>query len=150
VADALELAIRDLARRYPHVFVAEWWRAHRPLALGTHQALCEACPDLRGTVWLALHRYTKRLQYQRALVEGAARVDLAGKPAGTVSAQHAAVAAAKVARILAAREARAVQERETRNGKRAATRVNQKPASRPLGLFDLKAAAVARRAREVA
>ena len=95
MADALELAIRDLARRYPHVFVAEWWRAHRPLALGTHQALCEACPDLRGTVWLALHRYTKRLQYQRALVEGAARVDLAGKPAGTVSAQHAAVAAAR-------------------------------------------------------
>jgi sRNA-binding protein len=101
----VENVIRELARRYPAVFVADQWRPHRPLMLGTHQALLEACPDLAGAIWLALNRYTSRLLYQQALVESAWRVDLAGKPVGTVSAAHAAKAAAKVARVLAAREA---------------------------------------------
>jgi sRNA-binding protein len=90
-----ETTIAELARRFPEAFTAERWRAHRLLAIGAHQALLEACPDLAGAIWLALNRYTGRLLYQRALVEGAARVDLAGKPVGTVSAAHAAKAAAK-------------------------------------------------------
>jgi sRNA-binding protein len=142
----IDTAIAELARRFPEAFTAERWRPHRPLMLGTHQALCEACPDLRGTIWLALHRYTRRLMYQRALVKGASRVDLAGKPVGTVSAQHAAVAAAKAACVLARREAQAVLERERRKAKRATNGEGfLKSPTKPLGLADLKAAA--RRAR---
>jgi hypothetical protein len=67
---------------------------------------------------------------------------------GAVSAKHAAIAAAKVARIMARREAQAVRERERRKAKQAPNvRVNEKPTRKPLGLTDLKAAAVARRAR---
>jgi ProP effector len=139
--------IAELARRFPETFTAERWRAHRPLAIGAHVALLEAAPDLAGAIWLALRRYTGRLLYQQALVEGATRVDLAGKPVGTVSAAHARLAARKVRRIVAAREAQAVLERETR---KPANRRNYEKPTRKLGLADLKAAAVARRARELA
>ena len=52
--------------------------------------------------------------YLRALVEGAARVDLGGNPAGEVSAADAEHAAAKLAEILAARQARRIAAREAR------------------------------------
>jgi ProP effector len=52
--------------------------------------------------------YTGRVMYLRGLVEGAARLDLDGDPAGEVTARDADYAATKLARILASREAAAV------------------------------------------
>jgi ProP effector len=57
---------------------------------------------------MALTAYTGRVMYLRGLVEGAARLDLDGDPAGEVTARDAEYAAAKLARILASREAAAV------------------------------------------
>jgi ProP effector len=58
---------------------------------------------------MALTAYTGRVMYLRGLVEGAARLDLDGNPAGEVTARDAEYAAAKLARILASREAAAVE-----------------------------------------
>jgi len=55
---------------------------------------------------VALGAYARRVMYLQSLVEGAARVDLDGNPAGEVTAKDAEYAAAKLAGILASREAR--------------------------------------------
>ncbi len=57
---------------------------------------------------MALTAYTGRVMYLRGLVEGAARLDLDGNPAGEVTVRDAEYAAAKLAKILASREAAAV------------------------------------------
>jgi ProP effector len=53
---------------------------------------------------MALTAYTGRVLYLRGLVEGAARLDLDGNPAGEVTARDAEYAAAKLAKTLASRE----------------------------------------------
>jgi len=55
---------------------------------------------------VSLGAYARRVMYLQSLVEGAARVDLDGNPAGEVTAKDAEYAAAKLAGILASREAR--------------------------------------------
>jgi ProP effector len=146
----IQTTIAELARRFPNAFVAEDFQPHSPLAIGIREALIAACPDLSGAIPAALQRYTHRLMYQQSLVEGAARVDLMGAAAGTVSAQAAAYAAGRVAGILARRSAQATQAHKEprtqavpREAKPAAPIPTAKP-KRP-GLADLKAAALARR-----
>ena len=85
------------------------YRPHWPLKVGIAAAIPARCPELEWRVLkMALTAYTGRVMYLRGLVEGAARVDLDGNPAGEVTARDADYAATKLARILASREAAAV------------------------------------------
>jgi sRNA-binding protein len=74
---------------------------------------------------VVLSVYTRRVMYLQSLVAGAARVDLDGKAAGTVTARDAEYAAARLAGILASRAAKrvaaAATNRVARDHERAAT-----------------------------
>jgi ProP effector len=101
--------LTHLAEAFPQTFVLERSRPHRPLKIGIAADLQARCPALEWRVLkMALTAYTGRVMYLRGLVEGTARVDLDGNPAGEVTARDAEYAATKLARILASREAAAV------------------------------------------
>jgi ProP effector len=105
----IHAALTHLAEAFPQTFVLERCRPHRPLKIGIAADLQARCPALEWRVLkVALAAYTGRVMYLRGLVEGAARVDLDGNPAGEVTARDAEYAATKLARILASREAAAV------------------------------------------
>ena len=80
------------------------------MKVGIAAAIPARCPALEwGVLKMALTAYTGRVMYLRGVVEGAARLDLDGNPAGEVTARDAEYAATKLARILASREAAAVE-----------------------------------------
>ncbi|MBK8271390.1 MAG: ProQ/FinO family protein [Planctomycetes bacterium] len=85
-----------LTREYPKTFNLD---APVPLKIGIHLDLAAQHPDLDpATLKRALKRYCERRRYQLALArEGACRVDLAGNPAGEVTAEQQKVARRKVA-----------------------------------------------------
>ncbi len=103
---AIRAALLRLAECFPQTFVLEKHLQPRPLKVEIAADILARCPDLdRRVLGAALRRYTSRLVYLGSLVAGAARVDLAGNPAGEVSAATAERAAARLAEILASREA---------------------------------------------
>ena len=105
----IDATLARLAEAFPQTFVLEKYRPHWPLQVGIAAAIPARCPALEWRVLkMALTAYTWRIMYLRSLVEGAARVDLDGTPAGEVTASDAEYAAAKLAEILASREAAAV------------------------------------------
>ena len=105
----IDAALARLAEAFPQTFVLEKYRPHWPLKVGIAAAIPARCPALEWRVLkMALTAYTGRVMYLRGLVDGAARLDLDGNPAGEVTVRDAEYAAAKLARILASREAAAV------------------------------------------
>jgi ProP effector len=94
IASAQQI-INKLAELYPRCFVREPWQPQRPIALGIGNQLISA-----GVITIAETRglaiYTRRLTYLRAMVGGAARIGLDGKPAGEVSEEHAKCAKASM------------------------------------------------------
>ena len=103
---AVHAALLRLAECFPQTFVLEKHLPPRPLKVEIAADILERCPDLdRHVLGLALRRYTSRLVYLGSLVAGAARVDLAGNPAGEVSVAAAERAAAKLAEVLDSRAA---------------------------------------------
>jgi ProP effector len=83
-----------LAERFPEVFALKGRR--RPLKIGIDRDLASALTDLsRASIKDALRLYAGSPGYRRVLVDGATRVDLAGAPAGVVSAEVAATASAR-------------------------------------------------------
>ena len=105
----IDATLVRLAEAFPQTFVLEKYRPHWPLKVGIAAAIPARCPELEWRVLkMALTAYTGRVMYLRGLVEGAARLDLDGNPAGEVTARDADYAATKLARILASREAAAV------------------------------------------
>ena len=103
--DQITAAIARLAAAFPQTFVLEKHLAHRPLKLGIAADLRAALPDLpRAVLGRALAAYTKRIMYLQALTARAPRVDLAGNPAGGVTALEAGYASAVLAGIMAVRE----------------------------------------------
>jgi ProQ/FINO family len=103
---AIHAALLRLAECFPQTFVLEKHLQPQPLKVGIAADILGCCPDLdRRVLDAALRRYTSRLAYQGSLVAGAARVDLAGNPAGGVSAATAERAAAKLAEVLDSRAA---------------------------------------------
>jgi ProP effector len=89
-AKATAPVIQKLAERFPTVFVADKYQPHKPLAYDIRQQLRSACPELaRRKVTNALYFYSGRLRYREALIEGAPRFDITGKPVGTVTAEEA-------------------------------------------------------------
>jgi sRNA-binding protein len=104
----LDAAPVRLAEAFPRTFVLEKYRPHWPLKVGIAAAIPARCPGLEWRVLkMALTAYTGRVMYLRGVVEGAARLDLDGNPAGEVTARDAEYAAAKLAKVLASREAAA-------------------------------------------
>ena len=118
----INATLTRLAEQFPQTFVLEKHMPHRPLKVGIAPDIQAALPDLdRRALFVALKVYTHRLVYLQAVVVGAERVDLDGKPAGQVIASEAEHAVAVLAEILAQRQAQ-----------RTAAAVPAKPASVPI------------------
>jgi ProP effector len=101
----IDTALALLTEAFPQTFMLEKYRPHRPLKVGIAADIPARCPAVeRRVLSAALSAYARRVMYLRALVAGAARVDLDGNPAGEVTAGDAEYAAAKLAEILASRE----------------------------------------------
>lgn len=95
----------ELARRFPLAITPDGSKCKKPLKLGIHLELIEACPDIDPrTIRLMLSLYTDGRRYSEALLEGAERVGLDGVAAGIVTAAQAKRASAFLA-ALAQREA---------------------------------------------
>jgi ProP effector len=95
-----------LVARLPQTFVLEGHQPHRPLKVGIAADLVPRCAELdRRKLGAVLSAYTQRIMYRKAMLAGAARVDLDGNPVGEVSATDAEHAAAKLAETLASHEA---------------------------------------------
>ncbi len=143
-----------LAERFPCTFTTELAKV-RPLAIGIFQTLQLFCPDIPPReLRSALRAYTSHGTYLRSLVEGTARIDLDGAPSGAVTADAARHAAGKLAERETAAHRRAAEAKAAFAAKTgpalAPARRTPPPAStagpRRLGLADLRAAALARRA----
>jgi ProP effector len=93
--NAIVAVISLLAEKWPYCFSITETR-RRPLKLGIREdvlaALGGAIPA--GKVSAALRWYVSSPEHQRRLVHGAWRVDLNGRPAGTVSQEDEAHARA--------------------------------------------------------
>ncbi|HKD93045.1 MAG TPA: ProQ/FinO family protein [Terriglobales bacterium] len=132
-ADDLITVLADL---WPHAF-SVFERDRKPLRLGIHHDILAAAkgaisPD---ELKIALRFYCANGRYLRACVEGAARIDLDGEAAGSVSADEAAHAGQRLAQYRA------------RRSKPAPTASKPvKPIKRPITLADLRASAAARKA----
>jgi ProP effector len=148
VADA---AIAMLAETWPVCF-SVYERRRRPLRLGIHRDILTALDGAVTSQELsrALRYYTGNTWYLRALVAGAARVGLAGNPAGTVSAEEAAAAALR----LAGRKKKRRQVSSTPASMSAPpptpTSMPAPPPAPRIGLADLRRASQLRKAREAA
>jgi ProP effector len=128
-----------LAERFARTF-AVYERRRRPLKLGIHHDIAAL---LNGAVSddelsIGLGYYTGNVCYLRACVQDAARIDLDGNAAGTVSAEHADQAVKR----LAARRPRAKSVAPT-----SPTAAKSKGPPR-LGLAELRAAGRARKLQE--
>jgi sRNA-binding protein len=103
--EQIDVVVARLAAAFPQTFVLEKHLPHRPLKVGVAADLRAALPDLpRAVLGRALAAYTKRIMYLQALTARAPRVDLAGNPAGGVTALEPSYASAVLAGIMAVRE----------------------------------------------
>jgi sRNA-binding protein len=73
----------------------------KPLSIGIKPRIYGRCTLSNRKVGDALRRYTRRVAYLHAIVEGAVRVDVDGTASGTVTAKESAHAAEEMKRILA-------------------------------------------------
>jgi len=133
-SQAAAAAIALLAETFPQCF-SVYQERRRPLKIGIH---LDIEPALDGVITPAeLHRalgfYCSKPFYLDHARKGAQRLDLNGKPAGTVTADEEAHAKATLSRIRAKKEARTAAAKA------------QNPAAKRLSLADLKAAALARK-----
>jgi ProP effector len=128
----LRAALTCLAERFPQTFVREGHQPHRPLKVGIAADLVARCVELeRRKLTAALSAYTQRIVYRKAMVAGAARVDLDGNPAGEVSAADAEHAAAKLAETLASREAEQAAAKAAKRAERIAKQPAEPAAAPP-------------------
>jgi len=139
--------ITTLAERFPAAF-AIYARRRKPLKIGVFDDLLAATAGSIPPAELkdALRAYCRSYGYFRACREGIARVDLAGQPAGAVTAAEAARAA-----VCADRQLQRWQQKKAAAAPPAPAAPlapAPAPAAAPkrLSLADLKVAAAARRA----
>jgi ProP effector len=140
-----------LKEKHPKAFFMSKVR-RRPLKIGIGAEIIVGIGDAMTPheARSALRIYTGAVGYHQSMRAGAARIDLAGEPAGTVTpeeAEHAAKqVAAKVERMAKRREERrkAHQAEERPPCSSTGGSVSVKP--KRLGLADLKMHALARRA----
>jgi ProP effector len=119
----LHAALTCLAERFPQTFVLEVHQPHRPLKVGIAADLVARCAELdRRELGAVLSAYTQRIMYRKAMVAGAARVDLDGNPAGEVTAADAEHATAKLTETLASRDAKQAAAEAARRAERIVKR----------------------------
>src|SRR5690554_709128 len=99
-ADAL---LKQWYQRYPNAF----FKGHtRPLKVGIHQDLAAHEPWPEKLLRRALAGYVNLPRYLKAVREGAERIDLEGKPDGSVDTQAAEHAKRKLERLQSAQRER--------------------------------------------
>ena len=99
-AAKIESNIAALAVVFPLAFSNEPEQI-KPLSIGIKQRIYRRCTLSNREIGDALRRYTRRVAYLHAIVEGAVRVDLDGTASGNVTAKEASHAAEEMKRILA-------------------------------------------------
>jgi ProP effector len=165
--------ITALAEPYPRCFVRDECEPHRPIALGIGNALITAGVVTRAET-RALQCYTTRLCYLKAMVAGAPRIGLDGEPASEVSEEHARCAQASLNAQLKRRDQAAAKAKAECTAAAAQKRASSKDSCpvrtdaspeaciaaqcavepvkpdgiKRLGLSDLKAAALQRKAAQ--
>jgi sRNA-binding protein len=151
---SIDETLACLAGFFPNCFVAEAHRPHRPLKIGIGRDLKACCSLDRRQRQATLQFYVTRLNYLKACIAGAVRVDLDGNPAGLVTEAEAKFAAARHAEILAmlrAKKTGAPAPGPVKPPPQAALEITPTPTpSAPLparrdGLADLRRAAALRR-----
>jgi ProP effector len=130
--------IDELAELWPECF-SVYQQHRRPLKAGIHIDLLSFGYDA-AAIKSALRYYVGAPGYLYRLKPGADRVDLDGKPAGTVTEAEAAGAKALLADCRQRLEARRLQQEA------AARKVAEASKPKRLSLADLRAAAAARKA----
>jgi ProP effector len=89
---------RALLNRWPNCFKG-YMRPKLPLKVGIDKDILAADPELNPEmVKIVLRIYGDHLSYHEAMIEGAARVDLNGNPAGVVTDNEARWAANRLNR----------------------------------------------------
>ena len=170
-AAKVETAIAALAVAFPAAFTLDPTLV-RPVKLGIKDDIYAQSAVSRRRITAALRSYCNSVHYLRASMEGAVRLDLTGKPAGTVTATEARHATERLAALAKVAAKRASKVASTSTGaqtpKRASTESppaasappkasnisNRRVATEPttpgqkrLSLGDLKRAAATRKAK---
>jgi ProQ/FINO family len=96
----IERNIAALVAAFPLAFATQPEKI-KPLSIGIKQRIYGRCTLSNREIGDALRRYTCRVAYLHAIVEGAVRVDLDGTANGNVTAKEATHAAEQMKRILA-------------------------------------------------
>lgn len=87
---AIDVLVR-LRATFPECFSQLNAGLKKPIKIGIHNDIAAQLPDVDpDAIGLALRVYTLHESYWRAIVKGAPRIDLDGKPAGAVTADEAA------------------------------------------------------------
>jgi len=149
-AAKIERNIAALAVAFPRAFSTEPEQM-KPLSIGIKQRIYGRCTLSNREIGDALRRYTRRVAYLHAIVEGAVRVDLDGTASGIVTAKEATHAAEEIKGILAIAagnpkdkiKPNAPAMRNIRALPEMADSSN--PGPRRLGIADLRRAGAARR-----
>jgi ProP effector len=125
-----------LAERFPNSFALHQNR-RRPLKVGIHKDIVAALDGavMPAELCAALRCYVRSAGYLRSMVAGADRIDLDGRPCGTVTEDEAEYASMTLARRKANAAATAPKAADT----------PQPAPPKRLGLADLKAAAQRRK-----
>jgi ProP effector len=104
-AAKVEAAISELVAAFPAAFTLDPMLV-RPVKLGIKDDLCPQSTISRGRISAALRSYCHSVPYLTASTEGAIRIDLAGGPAGAVTAteaQHAMEELAALSKVVTKR-----------------------------------------------
>jgi hypothetical protein len=96
----IERNIAELVRAFPLAF-STGQEQTKPLGIGIKQRIYARSTLSHRKVSAALRRYTGRLAYQYAIIDGAVRVDLDGKASGRVTVKEATHAAEQIKKIIA-------------------------------------------------
>ena len=169
-AAKVETAIAELAAAFPAAFTLDPTLV-RPVKLGIKDDIYAQSAVSRRRIAAALRSYCNSVDYLRASMEGAVRLDLTGKPAGTVTAteaRHATERLAALAKVAAKRASKVAststgaqtsrgsgtESRRTATPTPKVTNISNRtlateptpPGPKRLSLSDLKRAAAARKA----
>jgi ProP effector len=170
-ATKMEAAISELVAAFPAAFTLDPTLV-RPVKLGIRNDLYGRSALSHRRVAAALRAYCNSVQYLKASVEGAVRVDLVGESAGTVTAGEAHHARDELVRLAKARDKGTSKNASSPSGANVANgirveRTSRRPNSpkpktaensipttaaatsgqKRLSLSDLKRAAAARKAK---
>ncbi len=144
--------ITKLAASFPPCFTEDCCEPHRPLKTGIRADIVALGVLTEREAKAALRLYASRTMYQRAIAAGGVRIDLNGNAAGEVTAEEVETAKRLIMRIKERRAMKAKNAAATKFARRAANGTPATPAPTPaapkrLGLSELRAAALARRAQ---